>query len=103
MLRTWQDVVSKWRLVPDEPEAEPSEAGLAFDRARNALVEGRLDESLELFERAAGLREHPHDQVGIGDVHLARGRWQLAGEYYRRALTTDGADPLALLGASQVL
>ena len=103
MLRTWQDVVSKWRLVRDDPSEEPSQARQCFDRARSALVEGRLDESLQDFERAAALRRHPHDQVGIGDIHLARGRWHLAADCYQRALATDSGDLLARLGKSQVL
>lgn len=109
MLRSWQDVVSKWQLVPEGPGDEPDEATLRFHRARSALVDGRLDESLRDFQAAAALRDHPHDHVGIGDVHLARGRWQLAEDCYRRALATDPADPadpadpLARLGLSQVL
>jgi tetratricopeptide (TPR) repeat protein len=103
MLRTWQDVVSKWQLVPNGSGGERSEAEQCFDRGRSALVEGRLDESLKEFERAARLRWHPHDQVGIGDVHLARGRWRLAAQCYQQALATDRTDPLALLGKSQVL
>jgi tetratricopeptide (TPR) repeat protein len=103
MLRAWQDVVSKWQLVAHDDTDSPSEERASFDRARFALVEGRLDEALKNFERAEELREHPHDQVGIGDVHLARGRWQLAAERYRRALELDGGDLLALLGQSQVL
>ena len=103
MLRSWQDVVSKWQLEPEDPAGEPSEGRFRFDSGRSALLEGRLDEALREFERAAELREHPHDQVGIGDVHLARGRWQLAAECYRRALAAGEEDPLARLGQSQVL
>jgi tetratricopeptide (TPR) repeat protein len=103
MLRAWQDVISKWRLVPDEPAEGPPEAVECFDRARSALVDGRLDDALADFERAATLREHPHDRVGIGDVHLARGRWEQAAEHYRLALAADGDDLLARLGTSQVL
>jgi tetratricopeptide (TPR) repeat protein len=103
MLRAWQDVICKWQLVPDDSPEEPSDAQRCFHTARSALVRGQLDEALAAYERAAELREHPHDQVGIGDVHLARGRWQLAAEHYRRALDADGADLLALLGMSQVL
>ncbi len=103
MLRAWQDVVSKWQLVEDDASDAPSEAGECFGKARSALVDGRLDEALATFERAAELREHPYDQVGIGDVHLARGRWQFAAECYQRALDLDNGDPLARLGLSQVL
>jgi tetratricopeptide (TPR) repeat protein len=103
MLRAWQDVICKWQLIVDDSAAEPSESRLCFDRARSALVAGQLDEALADFQRAAQLREHPHDQVGIGDIYLARGRWQRAAECYRRALATDGANLLARLGTSQVL
>jgi tetratricopeptide (TPR) repeat protein len=103
MLRAWQDVICKWQLIPDETSEDPSEARECFDKARSALVEGRLDESQKEFERAAELREHPHDQVGIGDIYLARGRWQLAAECYQRALEMDASDLLAQLGYSQVL
>lgn len=74
-----------------------------FDRARSALVEGRLDESLADFQEAARLRVHPHDQVGMGDVHLARGRWRTAAEHYERALAIDRTDELAQLGRATVL
>jgi tetratricopeptide (TPR) repeat protein len=103
MLRAWQDVVSKWRLVADAGDGARSEAEQCFDRGRSALVEGRLDDALAEFEHAARLRWHPHDQVGLGDVHLARGRTGLAAQYYRQALTIDGTDRLAQLGSSQVL
>jgi tetratricopeptide (TPR) repeat protein len=103
MLRAWQDVICKWQAHPDESTDDPSEARESFERARSALVEGRLDESQMEFERAAELRTHPHDQVGIGDIYLARGRWQLAAECYQRALEMDGTDLLAQLGNSQVL
>ena len=103
MLRAWQDVVSKWQLVPDEVEGEPDDARESFDRARSALVEGRLDESLEGFRKAATGRRHPHDQVGMGDVHLARGRWRAAAEHYERALTLDPDDTLAQLGRAMLL
>lgn len=103
MLRTWQDVVRKWQLVPEVPAGERDEARFRFDRARSALVSGRLDDALRDFQAAAALREHSHDQVGLGDVQLARGRWQLAAECYRRALATDAGDLLARLGQTQVL
>jgi tetratricopeptide (TPR) repeat protein len=103
MLRAWQDVVSKWQLVQDEANGEPSQAREEFDDARFALVAGRLDEALASFQQAAALRIHPHDQVGIGDVHLARGRWQLAAEHYQRALAIDGSDALARFGMASVL
>src|SRR5689334_22697124 len=103
MLRAWQDVVSKWQLVQDEADDEPSQAREHFDEARFALVAGHLDEALAGFQSAATLRANPHDQVGIGDVHLARGRWQLAAEHYQRALAIDGSDVLARFGMASVL
>ena len=96
-------MVSKWQLVQDEATEEASEARETFDRARSALVEGRLDESLANFQRAATLRQHPHDQVGMGDVALARGRWRAAAEHYERALTIDRTDLLAQLGRTTAL
>lgn len=103
MLRSWQDVVSKWQLVPKAPDEEPSEAVQSFERARLALVEGRLDEALRYFERATTLRDNSLDRVGIGDVHLARGRWRHAAECYLGVLAADPDDVLARLGQSQVL
>jgi tetratricopeptide (TPR) repeat protein len=103
MLRAWQDVVGKWQTAPAGPDGEPSEGRRYFDRARSELVAGRLDEALADFERAAAVRVDPHDQVGIGDVHLARGRWHLARCCYQRALAADGANRLARLGWSQLL
>lgn len=104
MLRAWQDVIVKWRLVPDDlPDAGPEGAQHA-DLARSALLDGRLDDARTEFGHAARLRDHPLDQVGIGDVHLARGRWAEADEHYRRALTAGGvAGLLARLGITQVL
>jgi Tetratricopeptide repeat len=104
MLRAWQDVVRKWQMtVPGDGAGDLTEAQQCSRSARLDLVEGRLDAALVAFERAASLRGHPHDLVGIGDVHLARGRWQLAAEHYQRALQIDRVDPLAQLGNSQVL
>lgn len=103
MLRAWQDVVRKWQLEAIGSDRKPSPATEYFERARSALLERRLDDALADFQRAAELRTHPHDQVGIGDVHLARGRWRLADESYRCALAADGSDPLARLGHSQLL
>lgn len=104
MLRAWQDVIAKWRLVADELPGEPSVGGDHADLARCALLNGRLDEALRHFEAAARLRDHPLDQVGIGDVHLTRGKWTAAAGHYRRALPAGGvAALLARLGMSQVL
>ncbi|MGH3878830.1 MAG: hypothetical protein ACRDSK_17500 [Actinophytocola sp.] len=103
MLRAWQDVIVKWRLVPDNLPDEEVPGRRDADAARSALLDGRLDEALEKFESAARSREHPLDQVGIGDVHLARGRWREADEHYRRALPAGGvAALLAKLGLGQV-
>lgn len=96
-------MVSKWQLVQDEAADAPNDARESFDRGRSALVAGRLDEALAEFERAAGLREHPHDQVGIGDVFLTRGRWRQAAERYQRALAIDGSNVLARLGMATAL
>jgi hypothetical protein len=104
MLRTWQDVVRKWQmLLPGDGAGGLTEAQQCSRRARFALVEGRLDAALVDFERAGSLRGHPHDLVGIGDVHLARGQWRLAAEHYQWALQVDRVNPLAQLGNSQVL
>ncbi|MGH3758160.1 tetratricopeptide repeat protein [Actinophytocola sp.] len=104
MLRAWQDVIVKWRLVPDDlPDWDVAGREQAYS-ARSALLDGRLDEALERFDAAARLRDHPLDQVGIGDVYLARGKWRTAEEHYRRALPAGGvAALLAKLGIGQVL
>jgi len=101
MLRAWQDVINKWRLVPD---AVPDEPAAYAERARSALVSGDLDVALREFSAAEALRDHPLDSVGIGDVHLARGAWAAADEHYRKALDSGGLGALmAKLGMAQVL
>lgn len=112
MLRAWQDVIEKWRLVPDGDEPDrPLEARLCLQRARTALLAGRLDEARQGFEQAAELGDDQLANVGLGDVHLARGRWLRAAEHYRLASAGDAAgngtsstlDLLVKLGGSQVL
>lgn len=103
MLRAWQDVIVKWRLLPADRPVDQGEAGLHTHRGRSALVDGRLDEALAEFEAAASLRPDPLDRVGVGDVHLARGSWQTAEENYRAALLSGGVGALlAQLGLAQV-
>lgn len=103
MLRAWQDVIVKWRLVPDDLPGEVSVGREHAVLARSALLGGELDEALKHFETAARLRDDPLDQVGIGDVHLARGGWRTADEHYQRALHAGGvAALLAKLGIGQV-
>ncbi len=97
-------MIVKWRLVPDDLAEVRSVGREHADLARSALLDGRLDEAQKHFETAARLREHPLDQVGIGDVHLARGRWREADEHYQRALLAGGvAALLAKLGIGQVM
>jgi len=104
MLRTWQDVIVKWRLVPGHLPGGGSVGHAHADLARTALLDGNLDEALKHFETAARLRDHPLDHVGVGDVHLARGKWRAAEESYRRALPAGGVSAvLAKLGIGQVL
>jgi tetratricopeptide (TPR) repeat protein len=100
MLRTWQDVTEKWRLA-----AEPGldDAGGHAAHARAALLAGDVGEAEREFQRAAELRVHAHDEVGLGDVLLARGRWKAALRRYQRAARVAPRDPLALLGRSQAL
>ncbi len=103
MLRAWQDVIVKWRLLPDDRPADQVDAGLHTHRGRSALVRGRLDEALAEFEAAATLRPDPLDRVGVGDVYLARGSWRSAEENYRAALLSGGVGALlAQLGLAQV-
>lgn len=104
MLRSWQDVIVKWRLVPHDLPGNGPQARQHADLARSALLDGNLDTAFEEFDNAARMRDHPLDQVGLGDVHLARGRWRQASEHYQRALAAGGlAGLLARLGSTQVL
>lgn len=104
MLRAWQDVIVKWQLVPDDLPAGQPAARQHADRARSALVGGQLDTAMVEFKTAVSLRDHPLDRVGLGDVHLARGRWRQAAESYQRALAAGGvAALLAKVGLAQVL
>jgi tetratricopeptide (TPR) repeat protein len=103
MLRAWQDVIVKWQLVPDDQPVDQPDARLHADRGRSALVAGRLDTALAEFEAAASLRDDPLDQVGAGDVFLARGGWRSATEHYQAALVAGGLGALlAKLGLAQV-
>lgn len=103
MLRSWQDVIVKWRLLPDDHIVDDAQAGTHTYRGWSALVDGRLDEALAEFEAAATLRPDPLDRVGVGDVHLARGSWRTAEENYRAALLSGGVGALlAQLGLAQV-
>lgn len=103
MLRTWQDVIVKWRLLPEELPVDQREARLHTHRGRSALVHGRLDEALAEFEAAASVRPDPLDRVGVGDVYLARGGWRTAEENYRAALPGGGVGALlAQLGLALV-
>lgn len=103
MLRAWQDVIVKWRLLPaDQPSGRP-QARLHTRRGRSALLAGRLDEALAEFEAAASLDSDPLDRVGAGDVHLARGGWRSAEEHYQAALPSGGIGALlAQVGLAQV-
>ncbi|MCT2585074.1 hypothetical protein [Actinophytocola gossypii] len=104
MLRAWQDVIVKWRLVPNDLPGTVPEAVQHAASARSALLDGQLDTAYDEFSAAARLRDDPLDQVGLGDVHLARGRWHQADEHYRRALAGGGAAALlARLGRTQVM
>ena len=100
MLRTWHDVTEKWRLAP---EPEPGAAAGHAARGRAALLAGDLDEALREFRSAGEVRVHPHDEVGVGDVLLARGRWRAALRRYQRAARLTADDPLVVLGRSQAL
>ncbi|MFC7617192.1 tetratricopeptide repeat protein [Actinokineospora soli] len=93
-------MTEKWRLAPDP---EPGAADGHAARGRAALLAGDLDEALREFRTAGELRVHPHDEVGVGDVLLARGRWRAALRRYQRAARVAPDDPLAILGRSQAL
>ena len=106
MLRSWQDVVAKWQLVP-RPASEAAQdgsdqAGKVFGEALDALEDGRLDEALRQFEAAAQLRDHHLDQIGIGDVYLARGGLRLALVHYRKAMAAAPTDELTVIAVSQL-
>ncbi|MEX2467426.1 MAG: tetratricopeptide repeat protein [Gemmatimonadota bacterium] len=77
-------------------------AGLALRRkARATRALGWLDESLALYERAAGIARASGDAdglaeatIGSGNVHEQRGRWDEAERSYRQALDVlDGMSP----------
>lgn len=103
MLRAWQDVIVKWRLLPYDQPVDQPEARQHTHRGRSALVAGRLDEALAEFEAAASLRPDPLDRVGVGDVFLARGGWRMAEENYHSALLDGGVGALlAKVGLAQV-
>ncbi|CRK59150.1 hypothetical protein [Alloactinosynnema sp. L-07] len=102
MLRTWQDVIEKWQLLPPDAEQGPPQARTIFDGARSALLTGRLDAAMAGFVRAAELHPGAYAEVGIGDVLLARGRWRAASRRYAAADARDPGNVLAYLGMSQV-
>jgi predicted Zn-dependent protease len=89
----WSGILPKWRLAMASGSPDP-----AFEAARSALLGGRLDEAWQGFSQSASRRQHPHDQVGIGDVLLARGNLPGAAEAYRRAIGLSPDDPLGWLG-----
>ncbi|HVK19823.1 MAG TPA: tetratricopeptide repeat protein [Actinokineospora sp.] len=101
MLRSWQDVIEKWQLLPLDAVMGPPGPRAIFDGARSALLAGRLDEAMAGFVRAAELRASPYDEVGIGDVLLARGRWRAAARRYAAAQARDPANIMAHLGLAQ--
>jgi tetratricopeptide (TPR) repeat protein len=104
MLRSWLDVIVKWRLLAEDFPGGDPEARRSAALGRCALLEGQLDTACDHFTRAARLRDNPLDQVGLGDVLLARGRFREADEHYRRALAAGGpASLLARLGTAQVM
>jgi len=61
MLRSWQDVVTKWRDVPqDWPVGDPDDPAAVtpgqvsgLHRGRVALLDGRLDDAWREFDVAA--------------------------------------------------
>ncbi|SER39480.1 hypothetical protein [Actinokineospora terrae] len=106
MLRTWQDVTAKWRLVTDSDhgaDSGPVAARQFAAAARAELLAGHLDAAAAGFEQAAALRTDPLDQVGIGDVQLARGHWRTAAAHYRAAADLDPDNVLVALAVSQVM
>jgi tetratricopeptide (TPR) repeat protein len=106
MLRSWQDVVAKWQLVPRAASngalKSPEQAEKVFGEALDALEDGRLDEALRHFEAATQLRDHHLDQIGIGDVYLARGGLRLALVHYRKAVEAAPNDELTVIAVSQL-
>lgn len=97
-------MIVKWRLVPDDLSEEASVGCEHASLARSALLDGHLDDARKHFETAARLRDDPLDQVGIGDVHLARGGWAEANGHYQQALHAGGVAALmAKLGIGQVM
>lgn len=109
MLRSWQDVVTKWRDEPqdwpvgdpDDPAAVMSGQVSGLHRGRVALLDGRLDDAWREFDVAASDAQ-PRAEVGLGDVYLARNQWRRAAEHYQRALDLEPGNLLARLGLNQV-
>jgi len=102
----WTDTATKWRLYPEDARPAGADTGQedavrAFDRARAALLAGRVAEAGEDFLAAAGARDNALDHVGIGDVAAARGDWSGASESYERAKAIDGDDPIVRIGLAQ--
>ncbi|RMH23522.1 MAG: tetratricopeptide repeat protein [Acidobacteria bacterium] len=68
---------------------------LAADRA---FLEGRLDDALAAYRRAAASRpEDPRGLLGVASVLERRGQTRAAMEHYRQALRVDGELALAHL------
>lgn len=77
---------------------DPKHAGALMELAALRIGHGEVDAALALVQQLETVA--PNDaavQAGIGDLYARLGRNELARASYRRALTLDPAQPVALL------
>ena len=103
-----------WSLIDDHPD----QAAAAFERclgslddyapahevyARALVLLGREDEAIQHFTRASELDPAvPHPETGLGQIHLARGEYELARQHLEQALARDQSHAEAHTAIAQV-
>jgi len=107
-----EDRAAAMQAVETVLEASPEHGEALAARASLLREAGRLDEALEVAQRAAGASEEPlrtsptaraDAWTLIGEIHEARGRQTAALEAYEGALAAIDTHVPALLGAGRVL